>query len=316
MIAKPFDIEHVTVAQLDLAHVTGDLQVALHRPAERGDLAARRDTGVDHLLHAVDVGSKTGHDDAAPVLVADDVAELLADHAFGLRVAVDFRVRGVAHQQSDAVVLRQCADLGEIGGASVDRGEIELPVTRMHDHALRCVEGDRHRVGHRVRDRDHLDVECADGPAFTVDQRVERGAAEQAGLLDAPARQVQRELGGIERERNVAQKVREPTDVILMSVGQDRAVDAVGVVTQVREVRQDEIDARHIGVGKHQPHVDQHQPAVDLDGAAVATDLAEATEEDDAYGSVRSGAHRRKRLFRKCRDGAGRTTSATHDGNP
>ena len=51
------------------------------------------------------------------------------------------------------------ADAGQVGAAAVDRGQVELEVTRVQDHALRRVERGRERVGHRVGDRDELDVE-------------------------------------------------------------------------------------------------------------------------------------------------------------
>ena len=64
------------------------------------------------------------------------------------------------------------------------------------------------------------------------------------------------------------------------------AVDAVGVLAQVGEVGQHEVDAVHVGTGEHQPAVDEQDAAVVadalLDRHAVAADLPEPAEEDDA----------------------------------
>ena len=54
-----------------------------------------------------------------------------------------------------------------------------------------------------------------------------------------------------------------------------------GVLTQVREVGQHEVDAEHVDVGEHQPAVEEHDPAVDLDARAVPADLPQAAEERD-----------------------------------
>ena len=111
---------------------------------------------------------------------------------------------------------------------------------------------------------------------------IELGAAEQTGLVDAVGGQAERERRAVDRERAVAQQVRQAADVVLVAVGGDARLDAVGVLAQVREVGQDEVDAVHVGVGEHQPAVDEQQAAVLLEHHAVAADLAETAEEGDA----------------------------------
>jgi hypothetical protein len=56
------------------------------------------------------------------------------------------------------------------------------------------------------------------------------------------------------------------------------AFDFVGVVAQVRQIGQDEIDAGHVGVGEHDPAVEDDHASVDFDDSAVAADLAQAAE--------------------------------------
>jgi hypothetical protein len=70
--------------------------------------------------------------------------------------------------------------------------------------------------------------------------------------------------------------------VILVTVGEHNRVDLVEPLAHVLEVRQHEVDARHLGVRERQADVDDQQPAVELDTRHVAPDLADAAEEDDA----------------------------------
>ena len=72
--------------------------------------------------------------------------------------------------------------------------------------------------------------------------------------------------------------------MVLVPVSQHDARHPVGVLAKEGEVRQHEVDPRHIRLGEHQADVDDDQLAVDLDTGAVATDLPEATEEDDSDG--------------------------------
>ena len=67
----------------------------------------------------------------------------------------------------------------------------------MEDDALRRVEGNRHRLGHRVRDRYELDVAAADRHRFAVGHRNELGVARQTRLVDAVAGQAHRQLGAV-----------------------------------------------------------------------------------------------------------------------
>ena len=52
---------------------------------------------------------------------------------------------------------------------------------------------------------------------------------------------------------------------------------------QVGEVREDEVDAGHVGVGEHQPAVDDEDAAARLEAEAVPPDLTEPAQEDDPY---------------------------------
>ena len=87
-------------------------------------------------------------------------------------------------------------------------------------------------------------------PSRTVTSSV---LAEQPGLLDPVAGQPEGQRRTEDREAQFAQQVVEATDVVFVTVGGDAADDAIGVLAQLGEVGQDEVDAVHVGVGEHQP---------------------------------------------------------------
>ena len=241
-----------------------------------------RERGLDDLLDAVDVAGEARGDDALALVVAEQVAQHRADTALARRVTRLLGVGGVGQQQADAVLVGDATDARQIGDAAVDGREVELEVAGVQDHALRCVERGGEPVGHRVGDGDELAVEGPDAPPLAVDHGDELGAVEQARLLDAAARQAERERGAVDRERQVAQQKREPADVVLVTVGDDAAFDARRVLAQPREVGEHEVDAEHVGVGEHEAAVEQQDAAVLLERRAVAADLAETAEEGDA----------------------------------
>ena len=165
-------------------------------------------------------------------------------------------VGGVGEQQPDAGPAARAPMRARSVHAPVDRREVDLEVARVQDHALGGVEGGGEAVGHRVGDGDELAVEGTDPPPLAVGHRDELGAVEEAGLLDAVAGQAQGELRAVDRERQVAQQVRQRAHVVLVAVGDDATLDPVGVLPQPGEVGQHQVDAGHLGVGEHQAAVE------------------------------------------------------------
>src|SRR5205814_2185914 len=74
--------------------------------------------------------------------------------------------------------------------------------------------------------------------------------------------------------------------VILVAVREDDGLDVADALPQRAEIRQDEIDAQHLGRGEHEPHVDDRDPTVELDDGHVLADLAEPAEREDAKAQV------------------------------
>ena len=111
----------------------------------------------------------------------------------------------------------------------------------------------------------------------------ELGAVEHPRFLDAVAGEAERELRAVDRDGDVAQEVGEPAGVVLVRVGEHDALDPVGVLAEVREVGQDEVDAGHVGLGEHEPAVDDEDAPLDLEAEAVPADLAQPAEEDEPH---------------------------------
>ena len=152
------DVDLHAVGDADDAQPRAELDVLAHGPAERGHLAAVGHGGIDDLLHPVHVAGEAGHDDALAGLGGEDPAQRHADRGFRFGKAGLLRVGGVRQEEADALGLGELPHACHVGAPAVDRLQVELEVARVQDHALRGVERDGHRLGHRVRDRDELDV--------------------------------------------------------------------------------------------------------------------------------------------------------------
>ena len=129
-------------------------------------------------------------------------------------------------------------------------------------------------VGYGVGDGDELDIEGADRTPFPVVHLDEPNAVDEPRLLDAIPREPQRESRAQHIGREVTQEIGEPTCVVLVSVSEHHRVHLVGALAQIGEIGENEIDARHVGIGEHDPAVEDDDPPVQLKAGAVATDLS------------------------------------------
>ena len=82
-------------------------------------------------------------------------------------------------------------------------------------------------------------------------------------------------------DRDAAEQVREPADVILVAVRQQHGADAVGVVRRYAEVRQDEVDAELLVAREREPGVDDDDVVAVLVDGHVLPHLAEPAERND-----------------------------------
>jgi hypothetical protein len=209
------DVDQGMVGDAQQPHLPGQADVLLHRQAERRHLAAEGHGRVGDLLDPVDVAGEAGDDDAPALVLVEQVVEDLAHRGLAAGVAGLVRVGGVAQQQPDAVARGERPDAGQVGEPAVHRREVELEVAGVQDRALGRVEGGGEAVGHRVGHGDELDVARPDAAALAVGHRDQLGVVEDPGLLDAVARQAQRERRAVDRERQLPQQVAEAAHVVL-----------------------------------------------------------------------------------------------------
>ena len=82
----------------------------------------------------------------------------------------------------------------------------------------------------------------------------------------------------------VTQQIGQTAGVILVPVGEDDAVDLVGALSQVRELRQDQVHPGHVRVGEHDAAVEDDDAAVDFDAGTVATPISPAARPERPHG--------------------------------
>ena len=160
-------VRHVGVADLEarrhaqVAEALGDFGVADDAAADERHLAVELRRQVDQHLHPVDA-RREGRDHELAVRAGEHFLEPLDDLDLGPGESLAIDVGAVRKERQHA--LR--AELGEavqVEVLAVERRLVDLEVAGMDDDADRRRDGERHAVGHAVRDADELDRERPDG---------------------------------------------------------------------------------------------------------------------------------------------------------
>ncbi len=256
-----------------------------HRAAEERDLAIESHRVVDRLLDPRHVRCERGDDDAS-LRVRENRGKRLSDDPLRKRVPGPLGVGGVGEHAEDALVA-DARDAGEVGRLSVDRRLIEFEVARVKDRAHRRAERQSASPGDGVVDVDELGLELAVAHAVSgLDLRELR----LAQMLFARLRLDQRDRQRRRDDRRVAKflrEVRDAADVVFVSVRHEQRPQLVRALAHVGEVVDDDVDAVHFFVWKHQAAVDDDEVVVRLDHGHVAPDLAAAAERNDAQVRLR-----------------------------
>ena len=160
---------------------------------------------------------------------------------------------------------------------------VELVVAGVHDAAARRLEHDRGGVRDRVRHADELDPERAELERLVAGgDLAQLRLAREAVLVELRLDQAEREpRGDDDRNVHLAHEVRQRADVVLVAVREHDAADHLRALDEIREVREDEVDAEVLVAREREPGVDDDDRALGLVDGHVLPHLAEAAEGDD-----------------------------------
>ncbi len=213
---------------------------------------------------------------------ADQFGKRLGDVGFRRRAAVADGVGGIADERQHALVAER-REPRRVGRRAKERRRIDLPVAGMQHDAGRRADRERVRFRNRMRDVDEFDRERAERqmPAkrHDVDRNLRRaGLGQPLGL-----EQGGRERRGVERHVEPRPQIDQRAHMILVAVGEDQADDVFALLDQIADVRQDEIDAGQMLLGRerHAAIDDEPLPAPPVAEAVdreIHPDLADAAE--------------------------------------
>ena len=226
----------------------------------------------------MDVAGEAGHHHELRS-VPDDVEQHRPHMALASRGP---RILGVGRvRQEDVDASRRLpGDPLQVGRPAVDRGRIQLEVTRVEEHAGGQVDGHgaavRDRMGHEVK----AHREGTDAHFFARGHLVEPRPVPHAMFLELPLQQAQCQPGAEQGQRPLPKEIGQGADVVLVPVGQHHAFDLIAQVQDVLEVGEDQVYPEHLDLGERQAGVQDQRAPGELQDGHVAADLPDPAQED------------------------------------
>ena len=276
------DVDHRALGRVQIAQLMRHGRVVHHAAPRDGHLAPRRHGKIDDLLDAVHVRGERGDDDALFLRAAEQARKALAHLVLRGGETRALGVRRIT-QQGQHALFAVGRNGGEVGGAARDGRVVDLEIARVQDDARRTVDGEGQRIRDAVVHMDGLDGKAAQfefAPRRDLVQLCRRG---QAVLLELVADKAQRQARRVHGHVELAQKIRQRADVVLMAVRDDEAADARAVLQNERKVRDDKVDAEHVAVREHKAAVDQQHIVAAFVQRDVLAHFAQAAQRIDLH---------------------------------
>src|SRR5699024_6524592 len=268
---------------VQVTHALCDLHVPDHRAAGEGHLAVRRHRRVHGGLDASHVGGE-GCQDHALLRIAGQAGQRRGHVCFRTGESRGCGVGGGAEHEIHALIA-EARQRRQVRRTAVDRGLVELNVASVDHQTGRGLQRDAKAIRNGVVDVPETQVKrTVIHVRLVVDLDDLRALTVLLGLgLD----ECRGEAGGNDRDvRALLQQPRDRTDVVLVTVGDHKSLDAVPLIVQVGEVRQDQVHARLTAGWEEHATVDKQQAAVVFEDSHVAADLGDTTASDDAQPAL------------------------------
>ena len=275
------------LGNLDIAQVLGNFGRVVHGAPDEGNLASVFESQIDRELDAMNRGRKT-RNKQPPLGARKHFIELAPHRPLAGCVSLALNVGGILQQRQHTflAVFRKGMQVKQ---AVVGRRRIDFEIARVHHHAQRRMNRQRHAIHQAMRyldgmnrERPNLDALC--GPNFPQISLVE-----QAVLIQFVLHVSERELRAPYRDIQFRQNPGQGANVVLVPMCQHNPAHALAVFNEIRNIGNNNIDTQQFGLGKHQAGIDNDNVIAPAQGHAVHAELAQSAQ---GHNLQFSGWHR------------------------
>ena len=206
----------------------------------------------------------------------ESLVKRCSDCAFTRRMSGSFRIGGIGHHQENPFVP-QLRETAEIRHLAVNRRVVELEVTRMDNHAHRCLDGKPHRIGNGMVHTDKAHAETAHIDNVPLHYRMQIARIHTI-FLETAFQNAQRQTRAIDRHIELFKDIGQGTDMVFVPVGQDNRLNHIAILQKIADIRNNEVHAQHIFFGEHEPGINHENFIANPDDRHVLADLPQSAQ--------------------------------------
>ncbi len=285
ILVKRVRLDQSLLRNAQFANLHSNAADVHHASADEADTATVAHCVVNDHLHTVNVRREHGNNDSA-LRFTEHIFKRHADFLFGDGITGTFDVCGLAQHRQHAA-FAQLSEGRKIGDVAVYRRVVNLEVTRHDDRACRAGQRNGTCTGNGVADVDEPRREVpAELHLVTRLNDLHRDAL-NAVLLQFQVNQRQRQLRAVQRCRHLTKDVRCRADMILMTVGEEITSQVPLLLHQIRNIRDDQINAEHVLLGKDTAAVNHNNIILIFKDRHILADLIDTAKADDPQTACR-----------------------------
>ena len=157
---------------------------------------------------------------------------------------------------------------------------INLEIARMNDHPQRRMNGQSHAVHQTVRHANRVNREGPDFHPLTGLNLVQHRVAEVLVFFELLFHVCECEFRSVNRNIQLGKNPRQPADVVLVRMGEKYPANVLAVLDQVRNIGDDDINAKQFGFREHQARINDDNVIAIAHSHAVHAELAESAKWD------------------------------------
>src|SRR5262249_2733896 len=166
----------------------------------------------------------------------------------------------------------------QIEQAIVGGGGIHFEIAGVDYHTERGMNRQRDAIDQAVGDGNGMNREGADFEAVAGANFAQVGFLQQAVLVEFVFDIRQREFRAPDRHFQLGKHPGQGADVVLVAVRENNRAYPLTILDQIRNVRNDDVDAEQLGFGEHHARVDDNDVIAPAYGHAVHAEFAEAAQ--------------------------------------
>ena len=224
-------INHGVLGDVEIPENACNTQDILHAAAGYADFAFILCRNIDYLLQSVDIRRK-GRNNNTLITVFKQHIEGLSDLALGCGMAGLFDIRRVAQKGKHALVT-ELAETGQVDHLALNGRYIDLEIAGVDNSAKRGLYRKCNSVGNAVVNIDELNAKAAEPEHIPCLLGEDLRIVKQIMLLKLELNKRSCERRCVDGYIKFGHNIRDSTDVILVTVGQDDTSDSVGIGLQV-----------------------------------------------------------------------------------